>query len=641
MTRATLPTPRNITRSPVIREPSAFSALGDALQVAGAAGQQYEQRRRDTDERVAEIDHRIAMDEQKRQDDARYIEEAQRWVQVEAETTAAVAELRQQAGPFARGHDEAVRELIADRYRAFDEGLADNDRVRQRLRLTVAQSASQIDVRETLWQRSQEFEAQGEALQNVVNTRRNQLTRATPEEAEQAFVEYGAEIDAMIEAGAFNADQQAKMRRAAMTQLALGLNDGMFNAGRPDLVQAAIDKGVYDELDLDVDKLSNQVASETRTLEIKAEREAAAQLAQARDAADAIEAKIRAGINPTQDEFDAVNAALSAAGAPEDERIDFGALTVQMGLNRQFSPAADPDGIGAAQAAAELQAKIANGTADEAEQVAFAHLSGVADERAREAGRRRKEMAEQGVQGQLSVLEDLDRLPREQRFVAANEAMDGLGYVAGLAQKPRRFALSGREARAARKDDFGTKAEVEQAFGEATGGFAAMLGGSYDDMLELAWDVYAGDLASLGRTGWDADKFESVVDVVFGASRRPNGEQQGGVGEFNGHRVILPAYLTENEFEARLRAIDFSNAVYSDGTEEGTPAVASDVLEHYRPEYTRDASNGLPIYRMIDEGGRPLMSKRGQPFELMFSSGSARRSLVRGTPQRTLSGTRR
>ena len=99
-------------------------------------------------------------------------------------------------------------------------------------------------------------------------------------------------------------------------------------------------------------KIGDQVAGEQRALDLAAQREKEAQLADARTKRDALEALIAAGATPTQEEVAAVNAALTAAGAPADEMIEFGALSLQIGLNRQYSEAADPDGTAAAQAAA-------------------------------------------------------------------------------------------------------------------------------------------------------------------------------------------------------------------------------------------------------------------------------------------------
>jgi hypothetical protein len=609
MTEARIPTPRRIARTPVVRQPSAFSALGDALSVAGAAGQQFENRRFAAEQQVEEIDHRIALDEQRRQDDALFIEKAAEWAKLEEQAKQRAAELRSE-GSY-RDHPDRVRKELDALLRPFDESLAGNERVRQRFRLGIVQSAARIDAQEEGWARQEGFRVQGESLKTYVSTRRNQLSRGDPAQVEQDFATYVAEGDALIDAGAYNDEQAAQMKRALRTELVPGLTESLFNAGQPDAVKKLIDDGFFDEFDLDVAKLGDKVVAERTALDLAAQREQAAKLAEARAAADAIEAKVRLGINPTQEEFDAVNSQLAAAGAPEAERIEFGGLSIEMGLNRQYGEARDPDGIAAAQAASALQAKVAAGTATEAEQVAARHLSGVAEARAKAAGAQRRELAAQGVQGQMAVLADLDRMPPEQRFIAANEAKDGLGYVAQLRPHARQFALAGREARKARPDDFGTKEEVRAAFSRNVGAFAGMLGGSYDGIMNLAWDLYAGGITSEGGAGWDAARFRQSVHVAFGA-RKVDGVAYGGLGNFNG-AVILPTYQTGDEFERSVRGLTFAGATYADGR----AAVKADVLDNYRPEYVRDSEDGRPMYRMIDESGRPLGRKGGGVYEFV------------------------
>lgn len=617
MTEARLPTPRRIARTPVVRQPSGFSALGDALSTAGQALGEFDRADRATEERVAEIDHRIALDEQKRQDDALYIEKATEWIGLQAEAEARAAELRQEAGAFAHGHAEAMRQWMDDQFRAFDEGMAGNGRVRERMRLQLVQSAARIDLREQAWEREQGFKAQGESLEVATKTLRNQLARSKPETLGEDFARYAGQLDEMIAAGAFNEDQAATMRRAVMTELAQGMVDGNFNAGQPQAVQALVDQGFFDGLDVDVDKLGRQVKGEQRAMDIAAERARTEQQEAARDAIAAIEAEVKLGINPSAEQFAAAKALAQQAGLPQDEVIGLDGLSIQMGLNRRYGEAVDPEGIGAARAFEQLDRKVAAGTATKAEQVAHAHLAGVAETRAKAAGRKRKELAGQGVQGQMAVLADLDRMPATQRFTAAQEAMDGLGYVAGLRTRTRQFALEGREIRKARKKDFGTADDVQEAFRASVGDFAGTLGGSYDAMLDVAWDIYAGTYAAQGKDGWQPAGFARAVDLAFGMSRRADGTMQGGVGEYRGKRVVLPEWQTEAEFERTLGSLSFENARYAGGD----PVNKADVLQHYRPEWYRDTSDGKPVYRMVDAQGFPLTDKDGGVWD--FSVGRA------------------
>lgn len=601
MTEARIPTPRRIARTPVIRQPSGASILGQVMEAAGDVGQRFEQRRIATNEQVAEIDHRIAMDEQQRQDDALFIEKAAEWAAIEEQARLRASELRNE-GSY-RDHADRVRQELDTRFRAFDESLAGNERVRQRFRLGIVQSAARIDAQEQEWARQKGFKVQGEALQAVLDTRGNQLSRAPADKAGEEFAVHVAEMDKLIDAGSYSDEDAAIMKRAVRSRLAPKLNEALFAAGQPQVVQKLIDDGFFDALDVDVSTIREQVAGEQKALDLAAERAKEKQLAQARQQRDALQALVDAGATPTQEEVKAVNAALTAAGAPPDEMIEFGALTIKIGLNRQYSEAADADGIAAGQAAARIRAKQAAGTATREEEIAAAHLESVAAARAKKAGAARKELAAQGPQGQLAVLADLDRLPPEQRAVAAQEA----GLPPNLAMvtqaRYRELAVEGRAQRKARAKDFGTQAEVEEGFRAAVGSFASQLGGNYPGMMELAWDIYAGQLAVHGRVGWEPSTFVDSVQKAFGRTMRPSGERQGGIGTIGAHQVILPAFLTNQEFERQVRSLTFKSARYRDGR----PVNPKDAVEHFRPEYFDDDAEGRPIYRMVDPAGNVLM----------------------------------
>lgn len=610
MVDSVIPTPRRITRTRIAQGADVFSVLGDAASVAGQAGMRFVQQDREMDERERQARHEAAMAEQKRQDDALYIEKAQEWIAAEEAMRQRAAELRQE-GSY-HDHGDRVRAELDQRFRAFDESLAGNERVRQRFRLDVVQSAARIDAQESAWQQQQQFKVQGEALEQSVTTLRNQLTRSDPDSAATDFAAAIQKTDQMIDAGAFNDDQAAAMKRAVRTQLAQGLNDGLFSAGKPEMVQALIDKGFYDTLDLDVSRIGEQVQGEKRALEIAAERAAKEKQIEARNAIDAIEAKIGLGINPTQAEMDQVMANARAAGLPEADLISFGGLSVQMGLNRQYSEAADPDGIAAGRAAAAIRAKIGAGTASEAEQVAYGHLQGVADARSKAAGARLKDMAGQGAQGKIQALGELQRLPRDQRFIAAQELGAGMGYVAQLAPRMQQHAIKGREIRAARPKDFGDKAQVHKQFRDYVGAVAGQLGGDFDEIADLAWDIYVSAEAERGREGFVPDAYRTYVDIALGGSKRSSdGQRQGGIGQFGKHKVILPTFQTEDEFEAKVRSLTFDKARYRDGSK----VSKADIVRNYRPQYDREGPNGEPIYIMVDGSGKPLGKAGGGNYD--------------------------
>lgn len=610
MTEARIPTPRRVAAAPVAAQPSDATGLGQAMRLAGQVGQDIALRDRRADRQVEEIDHRIALDEQRRQDDMLYIKKAAEFVELEAVARKRAIELRQDADFFADGHAERVREELQRAYRAFDESFDGNEAVRQRFHVNLWQSAARIDAEEENWQRQQQFKAQGEAFQNIVQTRRNMLSRADPSEVGSLHQAFTAEVLQVIAAGAYNKDQRLQLERAARTELSLGVTDSLFNGGKPNAVKELIDTGFFDRLDLDVDRLGDRVGQEQRALDLAATRAQGEAQRAAREMGKQVQAKIGLGINPTDAEFAQARQAMAQAGVPESELIGFDGLRVQMALNRQFSEAADPDGSNAARYVESLKDKIADGTANEVEQIAFEHLGGVAEARAKAIGKENRELVGQGVSGQMTFLSRIDNLSSEQRFAAAEEAQRGLGHVAQLRPSAREFALSGREIRKARPKDFGEKAEVKKAFDQKIGAVASSLGGSYDEILNLAWDLYVGGISSSGGDGWSDTRFMQSVDVAFGANLR-GGVRYGGIGDYRGGKFIVPEYTTEDQFERWMRGLSFKAARYSDGS----AADKDDVLSEYRPEYWKDTSDGQAIYVMVDAKGDQLGSNRpGVPY---------------------------
>ncbi|WP_298599814.1 hypothetical protein, partial [uncultured Sphingorhabdus sp.] len=333
----------------------------------------------------------------------------------------------------------------------------------------------------------------------------------------------------------------------------------------------------------------------------------------ARNAIKAIEEKVKLGINPTDAEIRAARAAGTASGLPEADIIALDGLGIQIGLNRSYSESADPLGINAGAAAARLGDKIATGKASEAEQISYAHLKGIADSRAKAQGSKLKEVAKQGIGGQMKVLAQLQQLPQEQRFAAAEEAKAGLGQLSLLPARTQQFALEGREVRAARKDEFGKAEEVKAAFRRRIGEIAPSLGGEYDNLQGIAWDIYAAEMNNRGATGWNEAQFEKSVKIAFGARVREDGVFQGGIGRVRGKQVILPDWQTPPEFDAAISKLTFAGAVYGNSQ----AASKADILANYRPEYYGDDARGLPLYRFISPSGYPLKHKDGSIYNIV------------------------
>lgn len=593
---------------PVTQKP--VSPLADALQVAAQAAARIDQSDRQTQLQVDAINHEIAMKKQRDEDDALSMQQAAKWAEAQGRIEKRIADARLEHGPGGQGHAERVREILREEVDAFDQGFLGNDRVRNRYFDNVASVAAKYETRETLYASDQFAKAQGENAETFLKTTVNALMlNPDPQRVEEAITLW----DSLSESMALNDDGRAAVSKQGRGRIFSGFIDGLLEKGQYEQADALIKSGKLNGVLDDVQPYLRKIDVERRAAIVAQEQAAADAREEAREAIKAVEEKVRLGINPSPEELAAVRGQAVGAGLPEADIISLDGLGIQMGINRQYNEAVDPTGAKAAAAVTRLGGKIASGKASEAEQVAYKQLQGIAEARGKSAGAALREMASQGPQGRLQALQQLQTLPASQRFVAGQEAGEGLGFLAQLPAHTQRYAVDGTEVRKARKDEFGKEEVVRAAFRNQVGGVAATLGGDFDDIMNVAWDIYAGTMNSKGRTGWDQAHFDSAVRIAFGATKRQNGVMQGGIGNVRGKAVILPEWKTAAEFDQSLSRLTFKGAVYADGS----PAQKGDVLRNYRPEYYRDDANGQPIYRFIDAKGKPLRHKDGAVFDIV------------------------
>jgi hypothetical protein len=141
------------------------------------------------------------------------------------------------------------------------------------------------------------------------------------------------------------------------------------------------------------------------------------------------------------------------------------------------------------------------------------------------------------------------------------------------------------------------------------------MGGEYDNMMSVAWDIYAGQLNSRGASGWSEAEFDVAVKIALGATQRGNGVLQGGIDRVRGKQVILPAWKTAEEFDKTLSMLKFDGAVYANKQ----AASKADILNNYRPEYYDEDAAGQPLYRFIGPTGKALLHKDGSVYNLVVT----------------------
>lgn len=588
------------------------SVLADGLQVAAQTFGAIDQNNRQTDLQVDAMDHALEMKKQDAADQHLVLQQSAEWANVQSRIERRLADERNNAQVGAVDHTNKAIDIINEEVGAFSEGFGQNERVKQRFYGSIAETNARYETRETLWENDQFAKAQGEGAQQYLSTISNTLLQNPDLKATEGAMKHWREV--IVPSLVGNDDFKAKMDRAGTQQIMGAMLDGRLDAGKFEEVDALLKSGALNDVFDDVEPYMRKVDNERRAAEALAEAQAAAARTEARNAIKAIEEKIAIGINPTPAEIAAVRKNAVAAGLSEADIIALDGLGIQQAVNRQYSEAADPTGARAAADAATLGKKVANNTATEAEQVTYQQLKGVSEARSKATGSALSDLAGQGVQGKMTALSQLDAMDPAQRFAAAEAAQPGLGRFALMGPATRKYALDGQEVRKARPEEFGKKAEVNTAFKMRVGAVARQLGGEYDDVMNSAWNIYAGTINAKGMTGWHPEYFDTAVKIAFGATTRSDGKLQGGVGKTRGHQVVLPPTYTVPEFERSLSRMTFKGAVYAGGT----AASKADILEHYRPEYYEDGPDGHAMYRFIDAAGKPLLHKDGSVYNIGF-----------------------
>lgn len=589
---------------PLPRRNSAGAGIAQGVsELADAAENALDQRQR-TDRAVDNIDHQIAVDRQRDDDAALFAKQSAQWAVASSRMSEKLAEARQQAKSGGEGHAERASEIIREEQAEFDQGFAGNHNVRERFFASMSSTVARFETREKLWASDQAAKASGENTELFLSASSNDLRL---DASSANYSEKMGQLQELADAFPLNDDAKAAIAAKGGEQLSLAYAEGMISEGRLDEVDALVKSGFFNDKVSDIGGITKRLRIERRALSIE-QRSAQRQLEDdAKEMLGTIEAKIKAGINPTEADFATARNAALQAGLPKADIIEADSFRIQTGLNQQFPAGVSPEKI--RPMLEELQAKIANGEASETEQVAGKHLQDLFDARQKELSDKLKPELKNGAGGRMKILQQLPRDPAA-RFAQAEKVERGLGHVSLLPEVTQQVALEGREVRKARPKEFGEKDQIRRVFAQAVGGFGSTLAGDYDDILNLAWDTYAGEENSRGRTGFDSGRFKTMVSVVMGRTKRPDGKHQGGMEAVRGKQVLLPHNKTADEFDRLLSRATFADARYADGS----AVQKADILERYRPSYVGDNEKGAPVYHFIDPSGAKLKTKSGVDY---------------------------
>jgi hypothetical protein len=325
-----------------------------------------------------------------------------------------------------------------------------------------------------------------------------------------------------------------------------------------------------------------------------------------------VQALLDSGAEPTPQQMKDAEAAVALL--PMEQRVEYVALNTQVAVNRETR------GLGVDDIRHRrdfLRARVDAGKATQEQQLmlrAYDKRLEVAEDR--EADDTKLELGA-GVAGRVAAVERLQARDPDTRFRVGEKAEQGLGFAASLpAASSRRMAIEGADARKNRKDLFDDKAtkEMRAAFRSNMGSVATGLQGSeYAGREALAMDLYAADVVRNGRSGFDAKLFWQYQNIAFGATRRADGQFQGGLGTVNGRRVELPQEMSDTEFRSFVARSSFAAAV----DDAGRPIPKSFITTRMTPRLDEVSTDGRTYwYKMVGPSGATLKDKEGRDLRL-------------------------
>lgn len=587
----------------------ATGGVGDAL--ANAAGQalQDQQQRQQVRDTVADIDARVAQRELKLKQQATVTDGLARWAKLRTDLEVWEAEQRANAPVAGTGYREAVATRAQEQLTEFRASLGNDPEVNERFAPLLAEWEAGFTGKAQLFEVAKRSEFMRDNVAAWQDATANRLRREpTPENYTSALKEAGALIAGLE---GMDGNAKAKVTREIASNLSLAQFDGLISAGQREQAQALIDTGKFDGIldDRGMERLRDQLRLESERAARAADRAQAEAEREAGEQLDLIMAKAKDGL-ATEAELRTGEQLARQTGKPVDS-YDIAKLRVENTTAQELRNASLPQ-IGTAIAATQARIAKAGNKANPSDIIALQAMQDIRDKKRKEAGVQFKDMLAQGPQGRMAVLQQLDQYDEETRFSVANEAEQGLGYVALLGPALRPLAVEGREVRK-QQPDLAPKAKITPQMRAATGRVGRRLGSEYGPVMETASDIYAAWANQRGQTEFNAKIFDDIVSGVLGASRRADGKMQGGLGSYRGEKVLLPPHLTNAEFAATIARSPFTNARYGNGK----PADKSFIVNSMVPEQVDELDGGRTVYRFVDNTGGTLRNPQGGEYRLI------------------------
>ena len=620
--------------------PAAFGAeIGQSLYYAG------------------EIEERI----RRRRDDDELASFGVRFAEARTATEEAVLKDRAEAPDGGAGHAERVRKRAQERRDALLANIK-SERVRRRATEQLADWESRLATRELEWEEGARV---GKLVRDVdasTDISANRARRATdPAALGEEIDQFDQLIDGL---SAVPADVRAKLQREGRGRIVRSYLEGL-NGRDPRQAAALLESGAFDAYlqPQEIDVLTGEAGVEIRREEVEMRAKLAAETAEARETVNLFQKRLADGVPVPDAELEQMQALAQRYGLDADA-YDLAKARVINGANRVFR-AATPQQIDAEIKTLDARIAKAGDKARPADVILRDHLSSLLSTRtaeldrdplgygarafgmnvepidfddpasiqkrltqahavARATGRPPQFLTDEeaadlsaqlgaGGAGRSRAAEMLARLGPRQALAAARQVApddDVLQRAVTLGPKTRTLALIGPDYRKA-NPKLVPAGDSQIAFQASTGRALRHLGGEFSAAtLETARNIYAGLVGRNGggQDGFDDATFGMAVNMALGASRR-NGEQQGGIGSWNGRAILLPTDMTQREFDGALARVAGPISGASNGTPiwgDGSPIKGSQIREGFVPVAVRDG-----VYRFENARGQVLTREGG------------------------------
>lgn len=574
---------------------------------------------RQVDRRIADIDHDIAMRQQREAENLAIANAGARSAQMQTRLSERIATLRTDPSIGPDAYPAAVKAAIDEETREFWNALPQSERVRTQFIAPMAQLAGSIEVREGGWAREQSAKLQGDSGQQVINVGA-QAIQLDPRNAEN-FAAQMAASDAVIDGIDATPAARAAMRRLRDQAFRSAALSGLENAGDYQGMRAlANDPGYMAVFDADfADRTLARADQSERAALLAQKAQVEAQRDQVSGELDTIEATIATGGIVDQGRIDAAAAAARAAGVPEARVIEFQGKGMTQAINRQFGPAADPTGALGRAEISRLNGIARQRPLNSEENMTYQRLIDVQGKRRMDDAALLKANLGKDPRSYLSVLGEVDQRPQAERFALAEAVRPGLGYFGLLRPGDRQDAMEGYFDLQANPDLIKAKGRTgglvdptPKAFRQHIGAMAGELPeDTIDRYGKVAASIYAHYLKDEGKTGWHPRLFAQAANIATGAKQGSDGVWRGGIGLVNGRHVWLPDWSSAASLTTMLARANYSNAVYANGQ----TVSRDDVLKNYSPVLVEGGGAGEPAaYIFVNAAGQSLKRKDGGDF---------------------------